>query len=118
MPPFQMTDKQIKNLRVTLAVIIAKLKLNTAQPEEGKPYFVSREGLLQYIQALISHAMLDADRLEIPEFYYDRDKLNDYDRLKHLLASALTDLQRGSGTDDRNLAGVYQALLLGLRRIS
>jgi hypothetical protein len=112
-----MTDKQIKNLRVTLAVIIAKLKLNTARPEEGKPYFVNREGLLRYIEALISHAMLDADRLEIPEFYYDRNKLNDYDRLKHVLASALTELQKGTGTDDPKLAGVYQALLVGLRCI-
>ena len=117
MHPSQMTDKQLKNLRVTLAVIIAKLKLNTARPGEGKRYFVNREGLLQYIQTLISHAMLGADRLEIPEFYYDRDKLNDYDRLKQLLASALTELQKGSGTDDPNLAGVYQALLGGLRHL-
>jgi hypothetical protein len=112
-----MTDKQIRNLRVTLAVIIAKLSLNTARPGEGKPYFVNREGLLQYIQALVSHAMLGADRLEIPEFYYDRDKLNDYDRLKHLLASALTELQKGSGAGDPELVRVYQALLVGLQRI-
>ncbi len=112
-----MTDKQIRNLRVTLAVIIAKLKLNTAQPGEDKPYFTNQEGLLHYIQALVSHAMLGADRLEIPEFYYDRDKLNDYDQLKHLLASALTELQQGSGTDDPKLTGVYQTLLGGLRRI-
>jgi hypothetical protein len=112
-----MTDKQIRNLRVTLAVIIAKLKLNTAQPGEDKPYFTNQEGLLHYIQALVSHAMLGADRLEIPEFYYDRNKLNDYDQLKHLLASALTKLQKGSGSDDPNLAGVYQALLGGLRHL-
>lgn len=112
-----MTDKQIRNLRVTLAVIIAKLKLNTARSGEGKPYFVNREGLLEYIQALVSPTMLGGDRLEIPEFYYDRDKLSDYDRLKDLLASALTELQKGSGKDDPKLAQVYHALLVGLQRI-
>jgi hypothetical protein len=110
-----LSEKQMRNLRVTLAVIIAKLKLNTAMPEEGKPYFVNREGLLQYIQTLISHAMLGADRLEIPEFYYSRDNLNDYNQLKQLLVSALTELQRGSG--DANLPDVHNALLMGLRHI-
>lgn len=110
-----LSEKQIRNLRVTLAVIIAKLKLNTALPEEGKPYFVSREGLLQYIQALVSHAMLGADRLEIPEFYYSRANLSDYDQLKELLVSALTELQRGP--EDANLSDVHRALLAGLRHI-
>lgn len=115
MLPANLSEKQIRNLRVTLAVIIAKLKLNTTLQEEGKPYFVSREGLLQYIQTLISHAMLGADRLEIPEFYYNRDSLNNYDDLKQLLVSALIELQRD--TSNANLPEVHNALLIGLRHI-
>ncbi len=115
MLPANLSEKQMRNLRVTLAVIIAKLKLNTTVPEEGKPYFVNKEGLLQYIQALISHAMLGADRLEIPEFYYSREHLNDYGQLKQLLVSALTELQKSPG--NANLPNVHNALLLGLRHI-
>lgn len=115
-PTADLTEKQLRNLRITLAVIIAKLKLNTAQQAEGKPYFVSREGLLHYIQALVSHAMLGIDRLEIPEFYYDRESLEDYTQLKQLLASTLTELQQCSGANDVNLSSIYKALINGLRR--
>jgi len=113
--PANPMDKQARNLRITLAIIIAKLKLNTAQAGEGKPYFVNREGLLRYIQALVSHAMTGGDKLEIPEFYYNREDLDEYSQLKHLLASALTKLQ--GDPHDANLTEVYKGLLNGLRHI-
>ena len=97
-------------------MIIAKLKLNTAGLEDNKPWFVSREGLLQYIQALISHAMQGADRIEIPEFYYDRKSLPDYSQLKNLLSTALTELQRKSGSmSAAELSAIYKFLNSGLR---
>jgi hypothetical protein len=112
------TDKQIRNLRITLAVIIAKLKLNNSGQEDGKPWFVSSDGLVKYIQALISHAMQGNDRIEIPEFYYDRKTLADYNRLKHLLSTALTELQCQSGNmNAAEVAAIYKFLVNGLRNL-
>ncbi len=91
-----LTEKQLRNLPVTLAVIIAKLKLNAINQADGKNNFVSREGLYHYIGSLVSHAMQGTDKLEIPDFYYDREGLSDYSLLKQLLSSSLTNLQRFS----------------------
>lgn len=79
---------------------------------------MSGEGLTQYIQALLSHAMQGTDQVEIPEFYYDRTTLAEYPRLKQLLSTALTELQRQSGSmSSSDLKTIYKFLVSGLRSL-
>ncbi len=113
-----LTEKQLRNLRVTLAVIIAKLKLNTVHQADNRGNFVNRDGLYHYIQSLVSHAMLGTDKLEIPDFYYDRDGLSDYPMLKQLLAVSLTELQRFSDPQENDLNDIYRTLLSGLKELN
>jgi hypothetical protein len=112
-------EKQLRNLRVTLAVVIAKLRLNNTENfVNSKSHFVTQDGLFKYIESLASHAMEGKDNIEIPEFYYSRESMLEYPRLKELLASTLTDLQRFPYTKGAILDSIYHSLIIGLRELS
>jgi hypothetical protein len=116
---FDRQEKQVRNLRATLAVVIAKLRLNKTQ-EEGEvnqSHFVSKEGLIKYIQSLIIQAMEGNDTIEIPEFFYDRSELGNYSLLKQALSTALTGLQRLAYDKHLTLDGIYRDLMSSLREL-
>ncbi|MDJ1501014.1 hypothetical protein [Xanthocytophaga agilis] len=112
---FDRQEKQVRNLRATLAVVIAKLRLNKTYEEGNESYFVSKEGLIRYIQSLITQAMEGKDNIEIPEFFYDRASLNNYPLLKQVLSTALTDLQRLNYDKHLTLDSIYRDLMNSLK---
>ncbi len=115
---FDRQEKQVRNLRATLAVVIAKLRLNKTQEEVSQSHFVSEEGLIKYIQSLIIRAMDGDDAIEIPEFFYDRDELSNYSQLKQALSNALTGLQRLAYDKHLTLDSIYRDLMNSLRDLA
>lgn len=112
---FDRQEKQVRNLRATLAVVIAKLRLNKTDEEGSDSHFVNKEGLIRYIQSLIMQAMEGNDNIEIPEFFYDRSALSNYPLLKQALSTALTDLQRLTYDKHLTLDGIYRDLMNNLK---
>jgi len=108
-------EKQVRNLRATLAVVIAKMRLNKIQGEHNKPHFVSEKGLIRYLQGLVTLAMEGEDNIDIPEFFYDPAALKDYAQLKQVLGTALTDLQRLIHDKNLTLEEIYRNLMNSLR---
>jgi len=112
---FDRQEKQVRNLRATLAVVIAKLRLNKTQGTTDQSHFVNREGLVNYIKNLVVRAMEGNDNIEIPEFFYDRSSLNNYAALKLALSTALTNLQRLAYDKHLTLDGIYRELMGSLQ---
>ena len=76
---------------------------------------MGRVGLLRYIQNLVTQAMEGKDGMEIPDFFYDRDDMQNYPALKQTLSAALTDLQRLEFDRNLTLDQIYRNLLNNLR---
>ncbi len=108
-------EKQVRNLRATLAVVIAKLRLNKIQDNQEQTNFVNEKGLIKYLQTLANRAMEGADNIDIPEFFYDPSTLKNYPMLKQVLGTALTDLQRLTHDKSLTLEGIHRDLMNSLR---
>jgi hypothetical protein len=108
-------EKQVRNLRATLAVVIAKLRLNKIQDKQGQAHFVNEKELLRYLQGLVTRAIEGEDNIDIPEFFYDPGTLKDYPLLKQILGTALTDLQRLAYDKNLTLEEIYRNLMNSLR---
>ncbi|MCU0355271.1 MAG: hypothetical protein MUD08_16275 [Cytophagales bacterium] len=112
---FDQQDKPVRNLRATLAVVIAKLKINQTNNNSTQERFMGKIGLLRYIQNLVTQAMEGKDDMEIPDFFYDRDDMQNYPALKQTLSAALTDLQRLEYDNNLTLDQIYRSLINNLR---
>lgn len=111
----EQNEKQVRNLRATLAVVIAKLRLNKIQGEQNQTHFVNEKGLIRYLQGLATSAMEGKDSIDIPEFFYDPGTLKDYPLLKQVLGTALTDLQRLTHDKNLTIEEIYRNLINSLR---
>ena len=108
-------EKQVRNLRATLAVVIAKLRLNKVHDNQPQADFVDAKGLVKYLQTLVNRAMEGGDNIDIPEFFYNPGTLKDYPLLKQILGTALTDLQRLTHDKSLTLEGIHRDLANNLR---
>ncbi len=115
---FDRHEKKVRNLRATLAVIIAKLRLNQSSNLSNQKNFFTQEKLIFYIQKMIVQAMQGANNMEIPDFYYSREDFHAYQELKNALVEALTSLQHLSFERNLTLDEIYRTLLQRLTKLT
>lgn len=108
-------EKQVRNLRATLAVVIAKLRLNKTHGDRQQSDFLDEKGLMKYLRTLANRAMEGGDEIDIPEFSYNPDTLKDYALLKQILGTALTDLQRLAHDKSLTPEAIHRNLMNSLR---